>query len=135
MPTFSPRKAPSIAQRMAELMGAPQVAQADPQRPFRMPAEHGPAQASSLATQLQGLLGATPDAAVVESPESYAKAEIAQPDLFTASVAAVKALGQRRKALGDVEGRARTAGAPGRFEADLTRSVHLQERDDPSRRY
>lgn len=122
MPTFSQRRTPNIAQRMADLANAPQIAAVDPNRRFEMPREQGPAVSSSLETEMQRLIGAQPDAALVQGPELYPKAQV-KPDLFSAAVAAVKALGKRKP---DEWGKT----GQGRFTADVNRSLHLQERDE-----
>lgn len=130
MPTFSQRKTPTIAQRMTELVGAPQIADMQPQRRFEMPREKGPAYSSEIVTRAQELVGAQPDAMAVSSPDEYPNAHIETPDLFAASVAAVKALTDRRKLIDRTTDRARTKGGPGRFESDVRRALHLQERED-----
>jgi hypothetical protein len=125
MPTFRLQRQQGIAERFAELANAPGVANVNPQRHFEMPREQGPAVSSNIATELQKLLGAQPDVATVHSPEQHSQVQVAKPDLFAASVAAVKSLNARDAAMN----RPRMP-APKRFESDVKRSVWLQERGD-----
>lgn len=127
MPTFRRQQQQPIAQRLGELMNAPAVAATTPQRSFEMPREQGPVVSSNIATALQKLLGHQPDVAAVEGPESPAKLHMAAPDLFTAAVSAVKSLNARQKAVAVPDGRVPKSG---RFEADVRRSLWLQERGE-----